>query len=351
MSNRSVTNDAVCRHFSGVDNSMGCLLHDDTCCGCADKRSPTMGFVKSSGMRNGVMETKYLFRWGFYCSRCKDYWTSRLSKAPPNWSLDFPRRLIALMNSAPPPAEGSTSRARSTSTDTPPVNPFRPIASLGIPSSSGTPPLAVAAPDAGSDIPATVAPPPTSSPATDTPVTAAMSLLRSRTSLYARAAARAAANVPATVAPPPDPTASSPARDTSVTAVPSPVTLNRTIFETGQPAPPPVLSKKAKKNAAKRARAAALVQQRQRTLASQVTPELPNNVSPLGNRASALPSHPVSDLQDAIYRHSATSYPWDNAVPLYRDWDPPQTRLSPLNDSVAEAEPERFGLGYNRWNA
>lgn len=262
------------------------------------------------------------------------------------------------MNSAPPLAEGSTSRARSTSTDTPPVNPFRPIASLGIPSSSGAPPLAVAAPDAGSDIPATVAPPPTSSPDTDTPVTAASFPSRSRTSLSARTAARAAANVPATVAPPPDLIASSPARDTSVTARPSPVTLNWTIFETAQPAPPPVLSKKAKKNAAKRARAAALEQQRQRMLASHVTPELPLrpaapiNVSPFGNRASALPSHPVSDLQDAIDRHSAAaSYPWDDEVPLYRDWDPPQTRLSPLNDSVAEAESERFGLGYHSWNA
>ncbi|KAH8146901.1 uncharacterized protein LAJ45_08980 [Morchella importuna] len=62
MSNSSISvrNDAVCGHFYGFDDDNKRCLRENTCCACADTRSPEMGFA----MEEGVRQTTYYLRWG-----------------------------------------------------------------------------------------------------------------------------------------------------------------------------------------------------------------------------------------------------------------------------------------------
>ncbi|KAH0604605.1 uncharacterized protein H6S33_006273 [Morchella sextelata] len=228
------------------------------------------------------------------------------------------------------------------------------------------PPPTTNSPD--SDIPATVAPPPTtSSPASNVPVTDELS---PDTSPWQFVGTRARRNIPARVAPPPS--TRSPASNIPVAVAPSRTPPTSASPLVGQAAPPPNLGKSARKKAAKRARAAMQEQELQRILASQDT-ELPlltaqNNVPPPGNRAGALPAPAPAPAPlysprgpGTVYRprftgnaQSQSPLPQNSSDPeeISNDYSYLQLQrlLQPqsvVNNSVAEAEPERSGLGYN----
>lgn len=251
------------------------------------------------------------------------------------------------------------------------------------------PPPTISSP--ASNVRARVAPPPTTSSSdSDIPLTIVPS--PNTRPWFDFVEARARANMPARVAPPP--TTSSPARNIPVTVEPSRATPTRASLLVGQAAPPPNLSKSARKKAAKRARAAAQEEERQRILASQAIPALlplpaQDNVPPPGNRAGALPIAPAPAPAPAtLYPPPGTVYhprftgnaqrqsplPQNSSNPeeISNDYsylqlrrllqpqytpvhtgtesqgsNPLQTRLRVANNSVAEAEPEISGLGYN----